>query len=1065
MIRRQVVRMIVVSALFCFGTATAQTTPFINEIHYDNSGADVGEAVEIAGVAGTDLSGWTLQPYNGANGAPYSATALSGVLPDLEGGNGTLSFPIPGLQNGAPDGIALVRPDNVVTQFLSYEGSFTAVGGPADGLTSTDIGVQETASTPAGSSLQLVGTGTTYEDFTWSGPSPDSFAAVNDGQDFDGSITPRTTIFVNEIHYDNVGTDAGEAVEIAGPAGTDLSGWTLQPYNGANGLAYSTTPLSGVIADQCNGFGTIDFPILGLQNGAPDGVALVRPDGSIVQFLSYEGAFTAIDGPAAGQASVDIGVSESGVTAVGDSLQLQGSGTAYEDFSWAADVGQTRGAVNVGQEFDGPCSVIPDLVKIYDVQGSGRESPLEGQTVRVQGVVIGDFQDANGVHGDLNGFFIQEEIGDGDTATSDGIFVFESASALDVMPGDLVEVTGLVDEFFGETQIAAIAVSLQGTGSVAATPVTLPLAAVVDNADGERIADLEQYEGMLVSFPQSLAVTELFNLDRFGELRLAEGGRLYQYTQGNVPDVGAFPAYVDEIASRNIMLDDGLNTQNPDPIRYPSPGLDSDNPVRMGDTVTGMTGVITFRRGSGGQGDELYRAMPVQEPVFVTGNTRPARPEVGGSLKVASFNVLNYFNTIDDGGNNCFPGVRCRGADSEAEFDRQREKLVTALTELDADIVGLVEIENNFPDGEASAIADLVDGLNAVGTSTWAWVDPGTNVGDDAIAVGLIYKTDTVRLAPGTTTAILTDADLPGLGLTGPIFDGMSTNRPPLAATFEEPETDGVVTVAVNHFKSKGASELDNPGTECGVDIDPAAEPNCDQGDGQGFWNARRTDGAEALAAWLATGPTGSDDVDVMILGDLNAYVQEDPISFLTGMGFQNLTDDPAGYSFVFDGQAGTLDHALVSPDLASQVTGVAQWHINADEARGLDYNLDFGRNPAIFDGSIPFRSSDHDPVIVGLNLAGDAGPTPIDLLAFYDAAVDASELRGKTGPYRNQLVKAVRHYEEGNVEDLCVALRNAYRRADGTGKPPKDFIDGPARTELLALINEIADEFGCSLH
>jgi predicted extracellular nuclease len=1065
MIRRLAAPLVTVAALLCAGTAVAQTSPFINEIHYDNAGTDAGEAVEIAGVAGTDLGGWTLQPYNGANGAPYSATSLSGVLPNLDGGNGTLSFPILGLQNGAPDGIALVRSDGVVTQFLSYEGSFTAVGGPADGLSSTDIGVQEDSSTPAGSSLQLVGTGSNYEDFTWSGPSPDSFGAVNDGQDFDGSTAPPTTIFVNEIHYDNAGGDVDEGVEIAGPAGTDLSEWTLQPYNGANGLAYSATPLSGVIADQCNGFGTINFSVLGLQNGAPDGVALVQPDGTIAQFLSYEGAFSAVDGPAAGQASIDIGVSESGSTAIGDSMQLQGSGSTYEDFSWAADVSHTRDAVNVGQDFNGPCSVIPDLVKIYDVQGSGRESPLAGQTVRIQGVVVGDFQDANGVHGDLNGFFVQEQTGDGDSATSDGIFIFEPASALDVMPGDLVEVTGPVSEFFGETQISASAVSVLGSGSVAPTPVTLPSAGVVDNADGRRIADLEQFEGMLVSFPQTLTVTELFNLDRFGELRLAEGGRLFQYTQVSPPDIGGFPVYVDEIASRNVMLDDGLITQNPDPIRYPPPGLDSDNPVRMGDTVTGLQAVITYRRGSGGFGDALYRTMPVQEPVFVTGNTRPVRPEVGGSLKVASINVLNYFTTIDDGGNNCFPGVRCRGADSQEEFDRQREKLVTALVELDADVVGLVELENNFPDGTASAIADLVAGLNAVASSTWDWVDPGTNVGDDAIAVGLIYKTDTVRLAPDTTPAILTDADLPGLGLTAPIFDGMSTNRAPLAATFEEPATGGVFTVAVNHYKSKGASELDNPGTECGVDIDPATEPNCDQGDGQSFWNARRTQASEAVAAWLATGPTGSDDADIMIVGDLNAYVQEDPISFLKGMGYQNLTSDPATYTFVFDGQAGTLDYALVTPDLADQVTGVAEWHINADEADGLDYNLDFGRNPAIFDGTIPFRSSDHDPVIVGLNLESEAGPIPADLLAFYDAAVDAGELTGKTGPYRNQLVKAVRHYEDGEIDDLCVALRNAYLRADGTGKPPKDFIDGSARTELLALIDEVAAEYGCSLH
>lgn len=156
------------------------TSVFINELHYDNDGTDTGEAVEIAGPAGTDLTGWSLVLYNGSGGAPYNTNALTGTIPDEGNGFGTLAFSYPtnGIQNGSPDGLALLN-DGAVVQFLSYEVVFTAVGGPADGLTSTDIGVSESSSTPAGLSLQLTGSGATYQDFIWAGPVAASFGKTN----------------------------------------------------------------------------------------------------------------------------------------------------------------------------------------------------------------------------------------------------------------------------------------------------------------------------------------------------------------------------------------------------------------------------------------------------------------------------------------------------------------------------------------------------------------------------------------------------------------------------------------------------------------------------------------------------------------------------------------------------------------------------------------------------------------------------------------------------------------------------------------------------------------------
>jgi hypothetical protein len=323
-------------------------TVFINEIHYDNASTDAGEAIEVAGPAGTDLAGWSIVLYNGNGGAPYDTTALSGVIPNQQNGFGTLyfSYPVNGIQNGAPDGLALVDTGGAVVQFLSYEGSFTAVGGPADGITSTDIGVAEGSSTPVGDSLQLTGTGTTYDDFTWAGPEANTFGLVNTGQTFE-----RAAPFINEIHYDNTGADTGEAIEVAGPAGTDLNGWSLVLYNGNGGASYDTIALNGTISDQQNGFGTLFFDTPGIQNGSPDGVALVDPSNTVVQFLSYEGSFTAVGGPADGMTSTDIGVGEGSGTAVGDSLQLTGTGTTYDDFTWTGPIPNTFGQVNTGQTF------------------------------------------------------------------------------------------------------------------------------------------------------------------------------------------------------------------------------------------------------------------------------------------------------------------------------------------------------------------------------------------------------------------------------------------------------------------------------------------------------------------------------------------------------------------------------------------------------------------------------------------------------------------------------------------------------------------------------------------
>ncbi len=567
---------------------------------------------------------------------------------------------------------------------------------------------------------------------------------------------------------------------------------------------------------------------------------------------------------------------------------------------------------------------------------------------------------------------------------------------------------GQVAEFFGETQVNAtvsigsVVVTPTPPTSVTPTPVSLPSAGTFVSSTGEPIADLEIYEGMLVEFIGYYEVTEHFNLDRFGEVVLAQGGRFTQYTQANLPDAVGYPAHLEEIGSRTLYLDDGLTVQNPDPIRYPFPGLDSSNTVRIGDVATQLIGNIRFSRGSGGSGDEAYRLEPVVEPAFIPANPResaPGRP--GGSVRVVSINVLNFFTSIDESGAECFPSFtrsNCRGADSQTEYDRQLEKLVTAMAEMDADVFGLVEIENNYVDGPDSAIQTLVNALNADASTAceqYEAVMPGMDrIGDDAIAVGAIYCASRVSIARHTWPAILDDAELERLAernrsiiefleriglqwladrwprfptFDGPVFDGPGTSRAPLAVTFRQGHSGRKFTVVVNHFKSKGSSGLF--GT---CSADPSVDPNCDQGDGAGFWDERRTDASRAVAAWMRTNPTHARGDSVIVLGDLNAYLNEDPVLELENSGYVNLVrNDPGAYSFAFDRQLGTLDYVLVDRWLARRIVQVTEWHINADEPDALDYNLDFGRNPALFDGTIPQRSSDHDPLIVDFALRG----------------------------------------------------------------------------------------------
>lgn len=761
---------------------------------------------------------------------------------------------------------------------------------------------------------------------------------------------PGSTVFVNEIHYDNAGTDSGELVEVAGPSGTDLTGWSVVLYNGdpSSLRPYGTArALSGTLPTGQGGYGTIalTYPSNGIQNGSPDAVALVDANGALRQFLSYEGSFIAASGPAAGQTSTNIGVSESGSEPVGQSLQLTGRGTTYADFTWAPPATATPGQPNTGQTFGTgdpdpdpePTPVCGDpATAIHDIQGSGPEfDPAFGGTQSVEGVVTA-------VRPGLNGVFVQEEAADvdADPLTSEGIFVLLAGRPAPT-EGSIARVTGTVSERFDKTQLSATEILQCGTAQapVEAIGVGFPLA---------EPGDLERFEGMLVELVDELVISEYFNYDRFGEivvgLPLEGQDRLYTPTAVVEPgdDSRALLAAYDR---RTITIDDGSTQQNPVTIPHPGNGqpFSLTNRFRGGDTITGIQGVVDYAF-------DRYRLHPTTYGDHTVKNPRPeARPAVGGDVEVASFNVLNYFLTLDRAGSpKCGPNntLDCRGADDANELQRQRAKLLAAISALDADVVGLMEMENSRG---VEPAADLVDGLNdLMGEGTYDYIDTGV-IGTDAIRLGFLYKPGTV--APVGDFDVLDSSDDPRF------IDTRS--RPMLTQTFDTVAGAGDsagerFTVSVNHLKSKGSACAGDP----------------DLGDGQGNCNLTRTEAARAIVDHLATDPTGSEDPDQLIIGDLNAYDHEDPIDALVAGGYADQVKRFGGeyaYGYVFNGLVGYLDHALANASLADQVTGTSEWHINADEPDILDYDTSF--KPSAPYAPDAYRSSDHDPVLVGLAL------------------------------------------------------------------------------------------------
>ncbi|MFA6180482.1 MAG: ExeM/NucH family extracellular endonuclease, partial [Candidatus Methylopumilus sp.] len=674
-------------------------------------------------------------------------------------------------------------------------------------------------------------------------------------------------------------------------------------------------------------------PSLDVTTGAAGSVVLSASD---ADGLVFDAAITSqpVNGISLGSVTAAAAVGRTATVnlAVSNSLAV-GNYPVVVNFA-NSDGQQSSCTVNVS------VSAASAMTPIYNIQGTGSASPLIGTSVTVEGIVTAVFPG-------LSGFYLQDENGDQNPLTSDGIFVFGTAgvSSSAVSVGNKIRLNGTVAEFNTVTELTSPSnISVLSTNhSVLPLEITLP-----ENTEG----DLERYEGMLVRITSPLTVSQNYFQGRYGQVSLSAEGRMIKPTNIYRPGSPEATNLADENARRRITLDDGSSAQNPNPI----PFIGADNTLRAGDVAESITGVIDHGLiTASASGPRDYKLHPTEPVVFARENARTATPVeqdsriTAGNIKVASFNVLNYFTTFTNGqttsgqtGQGCSLGAstsagNCRGASNQAEFTRQRDKIINAIAAINADVVGLMEIQNNG----AVAIQNLVDGLNTkMGAGSYARIaDPVTGTGTDAIKVAMIYKP--VKLSPAG--ASLSDIN-------------SINNRPTLAQVFSAANGEKF-SVIVNHLKSKSCSD--------------AAGANADQNDGQGCYNGARSAQAQQLAqSFIPQVQSAAGDDDVLIIGDLNSYGKEDPIDYLAGQGFTDQItrfNGDQGYSYVFDGESGYLDHALANAAMAQQITVAMEWHINADEPFVIDYNTEF--KPQDLYDNRPYKASDHDPVIVGLNL------------------------------------------------------------------------------------------------
>ena len=676
----------------CAGPPPVADFMIINEVDSDTPSYDTAEFIELydGGSGNTDLTGLVLVFYNGSGDLSYRAIDLDGSTTDNDGyfvlcGNAAnvancdldASPDQDLIQNGA-DAVALYIGDALDFPNdtpLTAAGLLDAIvydtndGDDAALLVLLNAGQpqvnedgggdkdnQSNQRCPNGSGGQL-----NTDTYTQSDPTP----GVENNCPV---VVPE--LVINEFSASTTGTDV-EYIEVFGTPNTDFSDFVILEIEGGFGANLGVVDeVVSLGTTDPDGFYLINLPANALENDTITlllvqnftgvfGEDLDLDDDGVLDNMPWDALIDAVavnDGTT-GDLTYGIpvlgrnydGVSSyapGGASRIPDGFDTDAAADwVRNDFDLAGIPGES-GTLVPGEALNTPGTfnevyVAPPeacgdaYTPIYDIQGSGLASLMDGSEVSTEGIVVGDFQDG------LYGYYIQDAAGDGDASTSDGIFVYDSDP--DVNVGDHVRVRGFVDEYYDLTEITGVSqVWVCSTGgSVAPSPLSLPLTAA---------ADLEPYEGMLVSFAQPLFISEYYNYGRYGEIVLATE-RQFQPTAIYEPG----SAEADQLLADNLLarikLDDGRSSQNPDPALHPNGGIfDLTNLFRGGDVLNNLTGVVDYNYGE-------YKIQPTMGADYVASNPRTAQPDYVGELNVASFNVLNYFTTLGSRGADTARGI------------------------------------------------------------------------------------------------------------------------------------------------------------------------------------------------------------------------------------------------------------------------------------------------------------------------------------------------------------------------------------------------------------------------
>ncbi|MCW4458815.1 ExeM/NucH family extracellular endonuclease [Microbacterium sp. MPKO10] len=825
-----------------------------------------------------------------------------------------------------------------------------------------------------------------------------------------------TGVVINEAYLS--GGSAGAAfenkfVELYNPtdAAIALDGMTLQYRPAANvGSTSNVVELTGEIG--AGGY----YLISGGSNG-DDGDALtnvnVKADGSLNP-SGTNGTILLVDGtekisPAVGDIAGTDGIVDAlgygtsntfeGAAAVSpesnqdvrSNARTDGADTDNnaDDFTLTADITpQGTGSMTVGdddEEEEPPGPIGPSQkLTIAEIQGTGWSTEYKGEPVTTTGMVTAAYPE-----GGFDGFCLQTAGtgGEIDAAThtaSDGIFVYTDDIPLTVEVGDAVTINGIADEFYGLTQISITDASDITVDENADAVAPEPAQVAFPATDAER----ELFEGMLVAPQGDYTVTEVYEANRYGEIALAASDSpLVNPTVSGLPGTPAYQAEVDRAEAEGVTLDDASTADytNPANSDTPLPYLSLENPVRVGAAVTFTDPVVLDYRFSTWKFQPTHVVTGDTDQPVTFENTREAAPQdVGGDVKLGTFNVLNYFATTGDQRPGCTSfytdrdgnpitvrdsspaDCQVRGAADAENLERQQAKIVAAINALDADVVSLEEIENSLAAGKDDrdyALSVLVDALNeAAGSDVWAFVPSPAELpeNEDVIRTAFIYKPATVELVGEAQILIGSDA-----------FDNA---REPDAQAFTPVggDADDTFVVISNHLKSKGSAD------EC-----EKAEPgddNCDAGDGIGGFNGDRTRQAEALVDFADEFAASHDTDKVFLVGDFNSYAAEDPITTILNAGYVDQGAKTGEYTYNYGGAVGSLDYIFASPAADAAVTGQDIWNINSVESVALEYSR-YNYNVTNLYADDVYRASDHDPMLVGIaTSAGDGeGEEPGD--------------------------------------------------------------------------------------